>query len=233
MPRTARTLLAGGYYHLINRGNNRAALFSSPGAYRSFLTLIARAQGRTPLGILACCVMPNHFHLVATARVASTFSHWMHWLLTTHGQHFHLEHGTSGRVWQGRYKAFPVQHDAHLLTVMRYVERNALRAGLVERAEQWPWGSLAWRLGRSGGPTLADPPVSLPSGWTSYVNAPQTAAELEALRACVNRQRPYGDEGWTDDAASALGLGPSKRGRGRPRAATARGKWGMSPISQK
>ncbi len=142
MPRTARKLLAGGCYHLTNRGNNRAALFSDPSAYRSFLTLIAKAQERIPLAILACCVMPNHFHLVATASAASDISRWMHWLLTTHGQHFHLEHGTSGRVWQGRYKAFLVQRDAHLLTVMRYVERNPLRAGLVGRSEQWPWGSL-------------------------------------------------------------------------------------------
>lgn len=224
MPRTARKLLVGGCYHLINRGNNRAALFSDACAYRSFLALIARAQERIPLAILACCVMPNHFHLVATARAAGDFSRWMHWLLTTHGQHFHLEHGTSGRIWQGRYKAFPVQRDAHLLTVMRYVERNPLRAGLVQRAEQWPWGSLAWRLGRSSGPTLSATPVALPSVWTSFVNAPQTAAELEALRACVNRQRPYGDEAWSDDAASALGLGSSRPARGRPRANTARGK---------
>lgn len=218
MPRTARTLIAGGYYHLINRGNNRATLFYEPAAYRSFLALIARAQERVPLGILACCVMPNHFHLVATARAAADFSRWMHWLLTTHGQHFRLTHGTSGRIWQGPYKAFWIRHDAHLLTVMRYVERNAVRAGLVERAEQWPWCSHAWRLGREAGPALTDPPVPLPPGWTSYVNAPQTPAELEALRACVNRQRPYGDEdAWSEDAPSSPGRQPLRRGRGRPR----------------
>ena len=217
MPRTARTLLAGRYYHLINRGNNQAALFSTPAAYWSFLNLITRAQERTPLAILAGCVMPNHFHLVAAARAAGDVSRWMHWILTTHGQHFHVEHGTSGRVWQGRYKAFPIQHDAHLLTVMRYVERNALRAGLAERAEQWPWGSLAWRLGRARGPALADPPVPLPSDWTKHVNAPHTPTELEALRACVNRQRPYGDAAWTDDATRIQGAVPARRGRGRPR----------------
>jgi REP-associated tyrosine transposase len=217
MPRTARTLLAGSYYHLINRGNNRAALFSNPAAFRSFLNLIMRAQERTPLAMLAGCIMPNHFHLVAASRVTGDFSRWMHWLLTTHGQHFHIEHGTSGRVWQGRYKAFLIQHDEHLLTVMRYVERNALRAGLVKRAEDWPWGSLAWRLGRACGPELANPPVPLPSDWTSYVNAPHTSKELEALRACVNRQNPYGDAAWTDDATRTLSAVPAKRGRGRPR----------------
>jgi putative transposase len=217
MPRTARTLLAGSYYHLINRGNNQAALFSNPAAYRSFLKLITRVQERTPLAILAGCVMPNHFHLVAASRAAGDFSRWMHWLLTTHGQHFHVEHGTSGRVWQGRYKAFPIQHDAHLLTVMRYVERNALRAGLAERAEDWPWGSLAWRLGRACGPTLVDPPVALPSDWTKHVNAPHTPKDLEALRACVNRQRPYGDAAWTDDATRTLGAVPARLSRGRPR----------------
>ena len=100
---------------------------------------------------------------------------------------------------------------------MRYVERNALRAGLVECAEQWPWGSLAWRVNGSVGRSLSEPPMPLPSDWISRVNRPQSPAELEALRTAVNRQRPYGDEAWIAETAERLGLQSSRRGPGRPR----------------
>lgn len=193
MPRIYRTLVAHGYYHVINRGNNRSNVFLSPADYRAFLRLIEQAQERIPLRMLAFCMMPNHFHLVVSQDGAKDVSRWMHWLLTTHVHRHHLKYGTSGRIWQGRFKAFSIEQDGHLLTVMRYVERNALRSGLVARAEQWPWGSLACRGHPLDAGMVSRPPMPLPSDWTARVNAPQTPQELEALRAAVNRQRPYAE----------------------------------------
>jgi len=217
MPRTARSLVAGGHYHLINRGNDRSVVFHQPSDYQAFLRMIELAQQEIRLALLAACLMPNHFHLVVAQVGARDISRWMQRLLTTHTHRHHLRHSTSGRVWQGRFKAFPIEQDDHLLTVMRYVERNALRAGLVECAEQWPWGSLAWRMNGSCGPRLSEPPIPLPSDWTSRVNCPQTPAELEALRTAVNRQQPYGDKVWIAETAERLGLQSSRRGPGRPR----------------
>jgi putative transposase len=131
MPRTARTLVVGGHYHLINRGNNRGTVYSSRADYDSFVCLIEQAQSRIRLSLLAVCLMPNHFHLVVAQDRANDISRWMHWLLTTFSTRHHGLYGSCGRLWQGRFKAFPIEQDDHLLTVMRYVERNALRAGLV------------------------------------------------------------------------------------------------------
>jgi putative transposase len=220
MPRTSRSLVAGGHYHVINRGNNRAQLFEDPCEFDAFLGLIRRAQQRTPLSLLAVCVMPNHVHFVVAQQGANDISHWMHWLLTTHGHRHHLGRQSSGRVWQGRFKAFPIQQDDHLLTVMRYVERNPLRAGLVERAENWAWGSLAWRHHGDWQALLARPPLALPANWLEWVNAPQTSEELAALRACVNHQRPYGDELWSLGECERWAPKVAKRRRGRPRRAT-------------
>ena len=115
------------------------------------------------------------------------------WLFTTHARHYHAKYGTTGHVWQGRYKHFAVQDDHYLFALMRYVERNALRAKLVMRAEDWKWGSLNWR-GQSDSPLiLTPPPLDLPASWTEIVNMPQTSAELDAIRTSVNRQRPFGD----------------------------------------
>lgn len=217
MPRPLRQLLAGGYYHLINRGNNRGLVFRHPRDYRSFLALVDQAQDRVHLEMLAFCVMPNHFHLVVSPRNPGDVSQWMHWLTTTHAHRQHLRYGTSGCVWQGRYKSFQIMTDGHLLTVMRYVERNALRSGLVERAEQWPWGSLAHRVDGIRGARLADPPFALPPDWAAYVNAPQTPAELAALRKAVNCQRPFNFEPSCEEAAREADSCEPRRSRGRPR----------------
>ncbi len=217
MPRSARLLVAGGYYHVINRGNNRSQVFESPCEYQSFLSLIGQAQARIPLSVLAACLMPNHFHLVISQASRTDISRWMHWLLTTHTHHHHLRRGSSGRVWQGRFKAFAIERDNHLLTVMRYVERNPLRAGLVTRAEDWPWGSLAWRRADRVGNVLSAPTLTLPTDWLEWVNAPQTSEELAALRKCVNGQKPFGSDAWAEDQSRQPGLmGPIRR-RGRPR----------------
>lgn len=210
-------MVPGGYYHLMNRGNNRATLFHVPEDYRRFMRLIQDAQERVLLRLLAACLMPNHFHLVAAQDGAGDLSRWMQWLLTSHTHSHHGRNGTSGRIWQGRFKAFPVEHDGHLLAVMRYAERNALRAGLVKRAEEWPWGSLAWRLALAPGPALASAPSPLPANWAELVNQPQSSEELAALRACANRQRPYGSDPWACEVAERLGLETSVRSVGRPR----------------
>ena len=120
-------------------------------------------------------------------------------------------------MWQGRFKAFPIQHDAHLLQVMRYVERNALRANLVNRAEDWRWGSLAWRYNGHSVSFLVVPPVPLPDDWLDRVNVPESTVELTALRCSVNRGAPFGDTVWAEETAANLGLESSLRSRGRPR----------------
>lgn len=216
MPRTARAIVAGGCYHLINRGNQRATVFHKRADYAGFYEALCEACRRFPLELFAACLMPNHFHVVARSSDESAISRWMHWLLTTHTSRYRARYGSTGRIWQGRFKAFPIEQDSHLLTVMRYVERNALRAGLVTRARDWEWSSLAWRFGGDDDGPLARPPAPLPTNWADYVEAAQTADELAAIRQCVNRQRPYGSQPWIEQAATELGLGSSTRPRGRP-----------------
>ena len=216
MPRTVRRLVGGVCYHVVNRGNAQATVFHTDAHYRAFIELISDACARIDMRVVAFCLMPNHFHLVAWPRADGDLSRWMHWLLTTHVRRHHLLHGSSGHVWQGRFKAFPVRRDEHLLTVIRYVERNALRAGLVRRAEDWPWNSLRWRASGSHPEIPGDIPIALPSDWLTLVNAPQTAAELERVRRSVNRGTPFGGKAWSQRTAETIGLG-STRPRGRPK----------------
>ena len=217
MPRTARFIVADYCYHLINRGNQKARVFHEPADYEQFLALLQLAQRRIHLPLLAACLMPNHLHLVIQPHAAPDISRWTQWVFTTHVRWHHAKYGTTGRLWQGRFKAFLCQSDHHLLTVMRYVERNALRAKLVERAEDWRWGSLAWRGMRASPCALTTSPVALPSYWRHLVNEPQSATELAEIRACVNRQRPFGDDAWVRERARELGIEQSLNPPGRPR----------------
>jgi putative transposase len=175
------------------------------------------AQERIELPLLAVCLMPNHVHLVVRPRADGDIASWISWLFTTHVRRHHRNCGTTGRLWQGRFKAFLIQQDHHLLTVLRYVERNALAAKLVERAEEWRWGSLHWRGSRGAPIALTPAPIELPKWWTEFVNQPMTAAELQAVRESVNRQRPFGSRAWVESAAKESGMEQTIAPIGRPR----------------
>lgn len=218
----AQRLTAGGVvYHVLNRASGRRQIFDAPEDYRAFEQILAEAHERVPMRTLAYCVMPNHWHLVLWPRQSGELSRFMAWLTLTHTQRWHAWRGTTGTgpLYQGRFKSFPVQQDRHFLVVCRYVERNALRAGLVARAEDWRWSSL-WQRGAAGPSAeswLSPWPVSAPDDWPAHVNEPQTADELEALRRCAIRGQPFGERTWVEQIAARLGLGSALRPRGRPR----------------
>ena len=201
----------------MNRGNQKARVFHDNGDYASFLEYMREAQDRLELPVLAVCLMPNHVHLVVRPRADGDIAPWVSWLCTTHVRRHHRKYGTTGRLWQGRYKACLIQQDHHLLTVLRYVERNALAANLVGRAEDWRWGSLNWRTTDFVPLPLAPAPIDLPKWWTEFVNQPMTAAELLAVRESVNRQRPFGAPEWAQVAAIRTGMEQSLAPIGRPR----------------
>ena len=217
MPRPPRHTFANECYHVLNRANRKAVVFHETSDYLAFMHLIAKAQLRLEIPLLAICLMPNHVHLVLRPNGDGDIPRWMQWLFTTHASHYHGKHGTTGHVWQGRYKHFPVQGDHHLLTLIRYVERNAQRANLVKRAEEWRWGSLHWRIREQDLVKLAASPTPLPAAWIEFVNQPQSAAELQAIRTSVNRQRPFGDQDWIVGTARSSELKQTLFDVGRPR----------------
>src|SRR5580698_4779508 len=179
---------------------------------------LARAPG---MRLLAFCLMPNHWHLVVRPRADGELSDFGHYLTLTHTQrwHAHYRNVGTGHLYQGRYKSFPIATDEHFLTVCRYVERNALRAVLVKRAEDWRWSSL-WHRSHPESEfrrVLTAWPVAEPERWVEIANQPQTEAELERLRVSVQRGRPYGKDSWSASAARKLGLESTFRPRGRPK----------------
>lgn len=236
MGRPQRLAAGGVIYHVLNRAAGRRRIFEQPGDYSAFETVLAEAHERMPMRTLAYCLMPDHWHLVLWPHKDGDLSKFVSWFTLTHTQRWHAWHGTTGtgHLYQGRFKAFPVQADEHFLTLCRYVERNALRAGLVARAEDWPWCSLR-RHSPGSVPQLACLgawPVERPSDWLTWVNQPQTAAELEVLRSCVARGRPFGADPWIKRTARRLGLEGTLRPRGRPKRYAGRTETGKT-VSRK
>jgi putative transposase len=196
-------------------------LFRKAADYAAFERVLEQTFERTAVRILAYCVMPSHWHLLLWPRKDGELSEVLRWLTVTHTQRWHANRHTSGTgpIYQGRFKSFPVQSDEHLLTVARYIERNPLRAELVEHAADWQWCSL-WRRGQSDPERpaiLSDWPTGIPPRWPAMVDQTQTEAELEAIRRSVARGRPFGDDDWAQRTAKRLGLESTFRPQGRPR----------------
>ena len=142
MPRKPRVVAGGLCYHVINRGNNRVEVFHKDQDYLRFTEMMGEAVERLPMRVLSWCLLPNHFHMILWPWAGGDLSTWMQWLTTTHVRRYHRHYHSSGHLWQGRFKAFAIQEYHHYLTVLRYVESNALKATLAERAEAWKWSSL-------------------------------------------------------------------------------------------
>jgi putative transposase len=201
-------------------------LFEEDADFEAFERVLARTQARHEMRLVSWCMMPNHWHLVVWPSEDGQLGRFMQRLTISHVRRWqeHRRRVGEGHVYQGRYKSFPVQRDEHLLTVNRYVERNALRSNMVKHAEDWRWGSL-WRwVNRHKAlddvPALCDWTTACggrPRNWRQRVNQPETQGELEAMRRCVNRGQPYGGDTWTRRVTKLMDLASTFRERGRPR----------------
>jgi putative transposase len=208
-------------FHCLNRGNERRELFADRGDYAAFERVLEATLIVEPVRLLAYCLMPNHWHLLLWPQEDGQLGRFMQRLTTTHVRRWqaHRHSEGTGHLYQGPFKSFPVQEDRHFLAVARYVERNAVGPGRVQRAERWQWGSL-WRR-ESGSPQergiLAEWPVARRKDWLQWVNEAQSAKELAALQRSLKRGQPFGDATWQSSTAAALHIESTLRLRGRPR----------------
>jgi putative transposase len=184
MARPQRVTLANHVYHVMNRAAKRSVLFANASDYLQFERTLESALARLPMRILAYCLMPTHFHLLLWPRGDGDVSSFVKWLTATHARRWNDTHGTvgSGAVYQSRFRCVRVETDEQLLKAWRYIERNALNADLVVRAEDWRWCSL-WRRIRGPHPhPLREGPISLPADWVDVLNARITGSETTRSR---------------------------------------------------
>lgn len=183
MPRRARSDVSATFYHVMNRSSRSTALFARRREYAAFLHVLREALARHDVELLTYCVMPNHWHLVLRVDGPRELSRFMHWLSTVHARRWHRLRGTVGLgpVYKGRFLSVPIAQDGSLVRVCRYVERNPLKAGLVTRAEHWPWSGLSERSRRKRRLLLLSAPFLESPIWIEHVNTTQTTSELVAM----------------------------------------------------
>lgn len=221
MPRAPRTDVGEEVYHVINRANGRLQIFNTEKDYELFESLLLEAKEMTGMRILAYTIMPNHWHLVLHPKNDGDLSTFMHWLTTTHTRQVHTKTDTigGGHLYQGRYKSFLVESGTHLLTLIKYVERNAPRAKLTKKCEDWQWGSV-WRRTRGTKQQkslLAPSPEPLPHKYLSWINTPDREDDILDLRQSIKKGVPYGQGIWVESMIKQHNLESTTRGRGRPR----------------
>ncbi len=219
MPRTRRIAPDNYVHHVIKRGNKRQDVFTETADYEDFFRLLAKAMDYVPMRVLGVCVMRNHFHLVLWPARGVYLSAYMTWFMNAQIRRYQKRHGSTGlgHIYQGRYKNFVVQDDAHLYRVLRYVEANPVRASLVACAQQYRWSSASRRYTPEGLEYLSEWPIVRPPNWLDYVNTGIGADELSALRESTRRGTPFGSAGWTRWIAEEYGLQSTVTYRGRPR----------------
>jgi putative transposase len=219
MPRRPRHELRGIAFHVMNRAVRGTQLFRTSRDFEALAEIASEAleRSRHRVRIISYEVLSNHWHMGITCDRIADLAAFMHWMAGTHANRWAGAHKARGRgyVYQGRYKAVPVQTSTSLIRVCRYIERNALRKNLVAAAEDWAWGSLHALCNNRYPIPLAPWPISRPENWIELVNTPQTESELRDLRRCIRRDQPIGDADWARAVAPLLGL--TMRPVGRPK----------------
>jgi putative transposase len=220
MPRARRQTPGDIVYHVLNRANGKQDIFRGFSDFNVFEKVIAEGLKKIPMRLTAYCIMSNHWHMLLWPYNDGDLSKFIHWVTMTHTQRWHSIHNTvgTGHLYQGRFKSFPVQNESYYLTVLRYIESNPLRAGLVKSSLDWPWSSLAIRKGiAKDNLAISDGPIELPDNWFDLVDILPGETELKKIEHCINRGSPFGREGWVEQTAKKLQLIPTLKPRGRPK----------------
>lgn len=202
MPRKPRVDIANYYYHVLNRANARKQIFNEPADYKNFEYILFETLEMFKVELVAYCIMPNHWHLILKPTKDGELGKFMNRLTNTHVKQYKSMHDQIGfgHLYQGRYKSFLIGDDDYFYTTLRYVERNALRAGLVEKAQDWQWGSARSRITKDRrSKYLSKLPIDLPNSYQDDLNDPLTESELESLRHSVSKSKNYSSLDWQEE----------------------------------
>jgi putative transposase len=225
MGRLPRAIDEGLVYHALNRGNNRNDVLADGDDCDAFLTALGRTKDRYPFRLFGYCLMSNHFHLLLRPEPGHSISRTPQSFTVAHTWRYHRRHRTSGHAWQGRFKSPVIQDDRHLLVVLRYIEANPLRAGIVADPADYRWSSYPCHgMGRDdplvdGFPEweeLGGTVAERRRRWRAKVRGVQPAGELEAVRRSLSSGHPFGAGEWAEATAKRLNLQKEPRPRGRP-----------------
>jgi len=218
MARLARSTICGYPHQITQRGNYGQRVFEEEQDFKRYLAWAREYADRYGIDIWAYCLMPNHVHFVCVPKSEGALALGFNTLHMRYAQYFHKKRGLTGHLWKGRFLSCLLD-DASVFEEIRFIENNPIRAGIVERAEDYPWSSARPHI--YGLPDLVsnDAPLRTPIGptWREYLNSQEDASVIRRVRACLRTGRPAGEPSFVHTAEKILGRRLEALPRGRPR----------------
>ncbi len=201
MARLPRLTLPGYPHHVIQRGNNRQAIFTSAVHYRTLLDLLHENAVKFEVAIHAYVLMSNHFHLLVTPQTAQGLPQMMQAVGRRYVRYFNDAQQRSGTLWEGRYKSTLIQTDRYLLACMAYIDLNPVRAGLVQEPQEYLWSSHSHFIGQYADPVITAHPLVWEMGNTPFA---REAAYSQLVRSGIDLDQ---QSALTDSALRGWALG--------------------------
>lgn len=219
MPRTARIIAPGYPHHVTQRGNNRAVVFFDDGDRQTYLELLSGYACKHGLQVWAYCLMDNHVHLLAVPETETALARGIGLTNQVYTQYLNRKLRQSGRVWQNRFFSCIVEREQYLWAVARYIERNPLKVGLVEKPEDYRWSSAKSHLTGTTDPVLGACRWLDPKERSAYADFVRTDDDKtnNAIRQATRTGRPFGSDNFIDSLEFSLGQTLRPRRAGRPR----------------
>jgi len=226
MPRKVRVLVPGCPHHIVQRGHNRNAVFVADEDYQFYLENLLEWKQKLGIKLYGWCLMTNHIHLIVEPTgEPESLSQLMKRLSGRQAAYTNKLEGRCGSLWQGRFKASPIQRDGYLLACLRYVELNPVRAGMVNAVEAYPWPSYRERAGiktlalldmDEGYLALGDTVQGRLMRYRRFLGEPSEPAEVNLIREGLQRNQLTGNSRFVDEVERRTGIRIERRGRGRP-----------------
>jgi putative transposase len=219
MPRIARVVIPGCPHHIIQRGNRRLKVFFSEADKATYLTLLRRQIDKHGLRIWAYCLMDNHVHMVV---VPNTKDGLAKAISETHRKYtclINIREDWKGYLWQGRFISYPLD-DGYCYSVIRYIERNPVRAGIVAKAEDYRWSSASPHVEKTVDRLLSPCPLEPTIGdWPSYLRQLDREEDIRVIGMHEHTGRPLGSDDFIRKLEQLTGriLVPLRRGRKKNR----------------
>lgn len=219
MPRIGRAVAVGFPHHVIQRGNNRENVFFEKEDQKKYLSLLKKYATKWGSPIISYCLMSNHIHLLTKPGSDESLFKMMQGLTLCYTQYINRTYSRTGRLWESRYHSCIVEHERYLWAVARYIEQNPVRAGMVEKAEDYPYSSANAHVSGSRDAVLGEELFTDDSrqDYIRLLRSDIPEKEITQLRYATKTGRPFGNEGFIIEMENKLERRLLQRSRGRPK----------------
>ena len=227
MARLPRLTVPGYPHHVIQRGNNRQAMFVDAADYQRLLVYLGEAAQRYEVAIHAYVLMSNHFHLLATPADESGLPSLMQSLGRRYVRVFNNRHGRTGTLWEGRYKATIIESERYLIACMAYIELNPVRAGMAAHPQDYLWSSYAHQAGIGHDPlitphslywALGNTPFSREAAYRGIVEAGLGSDQVSGFTQATLKGWALGGDSFVRELQERTGRRVARQKAGRPNA---------------